>query len=106
MSNLYPFLWIGVVVLVLGSIYLIAEGIKVHHIFAQSIVGKLVVTLVVVLLIELYSLGLVSLAFVRFYPRGLVFILPIIFLWIVSLCYAIFAVRGAKKEVYNLTNNK
>lgn len=102
-ESLSMYLWVGIGVLLLGSIYLIVQGVKVQKIFAESVVGRLVKTLVVVLLIELYSLGLVSFAFVRFYPKGLIFILPIIFLWIVSLAYAIIAVRGAKQEVVNLT---
>jgi hypothetical protein len=97
------YLWIGIVILIVGSIYLIIQGIKVHKIFADSIVGRLVKTLVIVLLIELYSLGLVSFAFVNFYPKGTLFILPIVFLWIVSLTYAIFAIRSAKQEVSRLT---
>ncbi len=102
-GNLAVYFWIGIVALVLGSIYLIVDGVRVYKIFAESIVGRLVKTLVVVLLIELYSLGLVSFAFVNFYPKGLLFILPIIFLWIVSLLYAIFAIRSAKLEVTKLT---
>ena len=102
-GNLSIYLWVGIGILLIGSVYLIVEGVKVQKIFADSIVGRLVKTLVVVLLIELYSLGLVSFAFVRFYPKGLIFILPIVFLWIVSLAYAILAVRGAKQEVANLT---
>lgn len=102
-ANLTIYLWIGIGVLIIGSVYLIIEGINVYKLFAESIVGRLVKTLVVVLLIELYSLGLVSFAFVRFYPRGMVFILPIIFLWIVSLAYATFAIRSAKREVVGLT---
>lgn len=102
-ANLTIYLWIGIGVLVIGSVYLTIAGVKVHRIFADSIVGRLVKTLVVVLLIELYSLGLVSFAFVRFYPKGILFILPIVFLWIISLVYAIFAVRSAKQEVNRLT---
>ncbi len=102
-GNLAVYFWVGIVALVLGSIYLIVDGVRVYKIFAESIVGRLVKTLVVVLLIELYSLGLVSFAFVNFYPKGLLFILPIIFLWIVSLLYAIFAIRSAKLEVTKLT---
>lgn len=102
-GNLALYFWVGIVALVVGSIYLIVDGVRVYKIFAESIVGRLVKTLVVVLLIELYSLGLVSFAFVNFYPKGLLFILPIIFLWIVSLLYAIFAIRSAKLEVTKLT---
>ncbi len=101
-QNLVLYLWIALGVLVVGSIYLIVEGYRVHKLFAESIVGKLVKALVVVFLIELYSLGVVSYAFIFFYPKGTVVLFPIVLLWIVSLFFAIFAVRGAKKEVTNL----
>lgn len=100
--NLGPYLWIALVILVVGSLYLIWLGYKVHKLFAESIVGKLVKTLVVVFLIELYSLGLVSFAFFFFYPKGVVVLLPIVALWILSLGFAIFAIRSAKKEVSSL----
>ena len=102
MNNLLIYLWLGIIILILGSAYLIIEGIKVQKLFAESIVGKLVKTLMVVVLIELYSLGLVCFIFIRFYPKGIIFILPIIFLWIVSLFYAIYAINGAKREVSKL----
>src|SRR5262249_53258288 len=98
-SNLINYLWIALGVLVLGSIYLIIEGYKVHKLFAESIVGKLVKALVVVFIIELYSLGVVSYAFIFFYPKGTTVLLPIVLLWIVSLLFAIFAIRSAKSEV-------
>jgi hypothetical protein len=101
-TNIVNYLWAALGVLVLGSIYLIIEGVKVHKLFAESIVGKLVKTLVVVLLIELYSLGIVCFAFLTFNPKGTIILLPIVLLWIVSLTFAIFAVRSAKLEVTQL----
>ena len=101
-STLTSLLWVAIGLLVLGSIYLIVEGIKVQKLFSESIVGRLVKTLVVVVLIELYSLGIISLAYITFYPRGVVVLLPIVGLWLISLVYAIFAVRGAQMEVTRL----
>lgn len=101
-SSITSYLWLAMGLLVLGSIYLIVEGIKVHKIFADSIVGRLVKTLVIVLLIELYSLGIVCFAYITFYPKGVVVLLPIVLLWLISLIYAIFAIRGAKLEVTRL----
>lgn len=96
------YLWLALGVLVVGSVYLIVEGYKVHKLFAESIVGKLVKALVIVFLIELYSLGVVTYAFMFFYPKGVVVLLPIIMLWIISLIFAIFAIRSAKEEVTKL----
>ncbi len=101
-TDLSTYLWIALLILVVGSIYLIVEGYKVHKLFADSIVGKLVKALVVVFLIELYSLGIVTYAFMFFNPKGVVVLLPIVALWIVSLFFAIFAIRSAKREVTKL----
>jgi hypothetical protein len=100
--NAVNYLWIALGVLVLGSIYLIVEGYRVHKFFADSIVGKLIKALVVVFLIELYSLGIVMYSFIFFYPKGVLVMLPIVMLWIVTLVFAIFAIRSAKKEVTTL----
>ena len=101
-TNITTYLWLALAVLILGSLYLIAEGYKVHKLFADSIVGKLVKVLVIVFLIELYSLGIVTYAFMFFYPKGLVVLLPIVILWIASLIFAIYAIRSAKREVTKL----
>lgn len=101
-GGLTIYLWVALALLLIGSIYLIVEGYKVHKLFLESVVGKLIKALVTVFLIELYSLGVVSFAFIYFYPRGTVVLLPILVLWIISLLFAIFAVRSAKKQVTSL----
>ncbi len=103
-GDLTTYLWLVLAILGIGSIYLIVEGYRVHKLFAESIVGKLIKALVVVFLIELYSLGVVSYAFLFFYPKGAVVLLPIVLLCIVSLIFGVFAVRSAKKEVTSLVN--
>lgn len=101
-QSLYPFLYAGFAILVIGSIYLIIEAFRVHRLFSNSIVGRLVKTLVVVVIIELYSLGVVSYAFLNFFSRGLVMLLPIVGLWILCVIYAAYAVRSARTEVSSL----
>jgi hypothetical protein len=100
--DITTYFWAALGILVLGSIYLIIEGYKVHKLFAESIVGRLVKILVVVLLIELYSLGIVSFAFMTFYKQGIWVLFPIVLLWIISLSFAIAGVRSAKQEVAKL----
>lgn len=102
LQNINTYLWLSLAVLIAGSVYLIVEGVRVHKLFADSVVGKLVKILVVVLLIELYSLGIVSYAFILFYPKGTVVLLPIMLLWIISLGFAIGGVRSAKQQVTRL----
>lgn len=100
------YFWAALALLFVGSIYLIIEGYKVQKLFAESIVGKLVKTLVVVFLIELYSLGIVCFAFLTFYKKGIFVLFPIVLLWILSLLFAIFAIRSAKKQVITLVKQK
>lgn len=101
-TEISTYLWIALGVLVAGSVYLIVEGYRVNKIFAESIVGRLVKILVVVLLVQLYSLGIVCYAFLIFSKKGSVVLLPIVLLWIVSLGFAIYGVRSAKSEVTKL----
>ncbi len=96
---LLPFLYAGFAILLLGSIYLVVEALKVHRLFADSIIGRLVKTLVIVVIIELYSLGVVSYAFFSFFRRGIFMLLPIVGLWILCVIYSAYAVRGARTEV-------
>jgi hypothetical protein len=102
--SINTFLWIGLALLAVGSIYLIIEGYKVHKLFNESIVGRLVKILVVVLLIELYSLGIVCFAFLTLYPKGSQILLPIVVLWLISLAFAVAGVKSAKKQVTGLIN--
>jgi hypothetical protein len=96
------YLWIAFALLIIGSVYLIIEGYRVHKLFMDSIVGKLIKTLVVILIIELYSLGIAVFAFLVLNPRVISVLFPIVILWIVSLAFAISAVRSAKNEVVKL----
>jgi hypothetical protein len=93
---------VALTILGLGSVYLIVLGYKVNHLFADSIVGKLVKALVVVFLIELYSLGIVCFVLIKFSPKAVVVLLPIVLLWILSLGFAIFAIRLAKSDMVKL----
>ena len=98
-QSLLPFLYAGFIILVVGSVYLIIEAAMVQRLFANSIVVRLVKTLVIVVIIELYSLGVVSYAFLNFFQRGVFMLLPIVGLWILCVIYSIYAVRAARKEV-------
>lgn len=105
-NSLTIYLWVALAILVVGSIYLIIEGIRVYRLFSESIVGRLVKTLVVVFIIELYSLGILSFAFITFKPEAIYVILPIMLLWIITLIFTIVAIRSAKQEVTQLLSKK
>lgn len=100
--DISTYFWVALGLLGAASIYLIIEGYYVHKLFAESIVGRLVKTLVVVVLIELYSLSIVAVAFLTFYKRGIWVLFPIVILWIIAIVFAIISVRSAKMEVKKL----
>lgn len=95
-------LWVGLGLLFIGSIYLIIEGYHVHKLFTDSIIGKLVKTLVIVVLVELYSLAVVSYAFISLFPKGVAVLVPIVGLWILCLIYSIFSIRATRTQVTGL----
>jgi hypothetical protein len=95
-------LWIGLGLLLVGSVYLIIEGYRVHKLFTNSIIGKLVQTLVVVVLVELYSLGVISYAMLSLSPRGIIVLIPIVGLWIMCIVYSIYSIHSTRKEVAGL----
>ena len=101
-SNIAIYIWIAFGLLVLGGFYLLAEEIKVHKIFGESIVSKLVKILVAVMLIQLASLAIVSFTLLFYDSQAAVVLLPTIVLWIVSLGFAIFGIRSAKHELNRL----
>jgi hypothetical protein len=90
----------AITLLFIGSAYLIIEGYRVYKLFQESVIGKLVKTLVVVLIIMLYTLGLLSVLYVvETNAQKLEPLIPIAGLWILNVSFVIAAVRTAKKQV-------
>lgn len=54
---------IGWPILVIGSIYLFYRGRKVYSLVKGSLVGRITRTLVITMLVGMYSLGIVSTAY-------------------------------------------
>ena len=96
------YLWLALVILAVGSVYLIFLGYKVGKFFSDSIVGKLVKALVVVFIIEVYSVSIVCYALIKFSPKAISVLLPVVLLWIVSMGFAIFAIRSAKRDMMSV----
>lgn len=77
-------LLIGWPVLVGGSIYILMKGQKVYSMVKGSLVGSLVRVLVFSMLIEMYSLGIVSTALMLVDLSYTYVVLPIFMIWFVS----------------------
>ncbi|MFH1452556.1 MAG: hypothetical protein ABIH00_01085 [Armatimonadota bacterium] len=99
-------LGIGWPVLIAGSIYIFVRGRGVYKLVKGSLIGNLTKTLVFSVLIEMYSLGIVSTAFMYCEERGVYLVLPVFFIWFISFIATIRVLRTAKTEADKLTATK
>lgn len=99
-------LGIGWPVLIAGSIYIYVMGRGVYKLVKGSLVGKLTKILVLSVLVEMYSLGIVSTGYMFSDERGTYLVLPIFLVWFISFIASIRVLRQAKKEADSLTKPK
>jgi len=96
-------LGIGWPVLIGGSIYIFARGSGVYKMVKGSLVGNLTKTLVFSVLVEMYSLGIVSTAYMFADERGTYWVIPVFVIWFISFVATIKVLRQAKAEADKLT---
>jgi hypothetical protein len=94
---------IGWPVLIGGSIYIFVRGSGVYKMVKGSLVGNLTKTLVFSVLIEMYSLGIVSTALMFCDENGVYLVLPVFFIWFISFIATLRVLRQAKVEADKLT---
>jgi len=97
---------IGWPVLIAGSIYIFIRGRSVYSLVKGSLIGKLTRTLVLTVLVEMYSLGIVCTAFMFCDERGVYLVLPVFLIWFISFVATLKVLRDAKKEAEKLTGQK
>jgi len=94
---------IGWPILVAGSIYIFVKGRGVYKLVKGSLIGKLTKTLVVTVLVEMYSLGIVCTAFMFDDERSSYLVVPIFFVWFIMFLATLKVLRNAKKEAEKIT---
>jgi len=98
-------LGIGWPILIIGSIYIFIKGRKVYQLVKGSLVGKITKVLVYTMLVEMYSLGIVSTAFMFTDERSTYLILPIFLIWFITFAASLKVLNNAEQETNKLTNN-
>lgn len=94
---------IGWPVLIAGSIYLFVKGREVYNMVKGSLVGKITKALVFTMLVEMYSLGVVTTAYMfENAEKGVAVGLPIFVIWFVVFVWSIRTLVKAKQEVSKL----
>jgi|GEM_PF-865233 len=98
-------LTVGWPVLIAGSIYIFVKGRGVYNLVKGSLVGKLTRTLVLTVLVEMYSLGIVCTAFMFCDENGTYLVIPVFGVWFLVFVWTLKILRDAKKETDKLTGN-
>lgn len=94
---------IGWPVLIIGSIYLFIKGREVYGMVKGSLVGKITKALVWTMLIEMYSLGVVTTAYMfADITNGVLVGVPIFAVWFVVFVWSLRTLIKAKREVAKL----
>jgi len=99
-------LGIGWPVLIAGSIYLFIKGKNVYKMVKGSLIGKLTKVLVLTILVEMYSLGIVTTTLMIIDQRGIYLGLPIFLIWFIVFILTLKVLGDAKREVDNMTRVK
>lgn len=99
----YIILGIGWPVLIAGSIYLFLKGKDVYKLVKGSLIGKLTKVLVTTILIEMYSLGIVTTVLMLVDERGIYLGLPVFLIWFVVFILTLKVLGDARKEVEKMT---
>lgn len=94
---------VGWPVLIIGSIYLFIKGRHVYALVKGSLVGKVIRILVYTMMVEMYSLGIVSTGFMYCSTKGVAIVIPVFLVWFVMFAITIKVLMNAEKEARALT---
>jgi len=94
---------IGWPILIIGSVYVLIKGKHVYALVKDSLVGKVIRILVYIMMVVMYSLGIVSTAFMYYSEEGIYIVLPIFLIWLVTFTVTIKTLMNAEKEARTLT---
>jgi hypothetical protein len=94
---------IGWPILIIGSVYILIKGKHVYALVKDSLIGKVVRILVYIMMVVMYSLGVVSTAFMYYSEKGIYVVLPVFLIWLVTFIVTIKTLMNAEKEARSLT---
>ena len=95
---------VGWPVLIVGSIYLFIKGKHVYALVKGSLVGKVVKILVYTMMVEMYSLGVVSTGFMYCSIRGVYIVIPVFLIWFLMFTLTIRVLMKAEREARSLSS--
>jgi hypothetical protein len=98
-------LFVGWPVLVAGSVYLFIKGRQVYEMVRGSMIGKIVKTLVITMLVEMYSLGIVTTAYMfENVQDGVMVGVPIFSIWFIMFVWSMKTLISARNEIHEMNS--
>ena len=94
---------IGWPVLIIGSIYLFIKGKHVYTLVKGSLVGKVIRVLVYTMMVEMYSLGIVSTGFMYCSIKGIYIVIPVFLVWFIMFIITMKVLMKSEREARALT---
>lgn len=88
----------GWLILFIGSIYVFIKGRRVYGLVKGSLIGKITKTLVLSLLLEIYSIGTLCTAYMLIEKKGLYLVSLIYVILLVVIFATIKMIRMAREE--------
>lgn len=96
---------VGWPVLVAGSIYLFVKGRQVYSMVKGSMIGKITKAMVITMLVEMYSLGIVTTAYMYADEKNGVLVgIPIFAIWFVMFIWSMKTLIVARNEIHKMNN--
>ena len=94
---------IGWPVLVFGSVMLFIRGRAVFVLVKGSLVGKITKTLVITMLVSMYSLGIVATFYLFSCDFSVYIVLPVFIAWFITFAMSFVTLKKAKEETEKLS---
>ncbi|MDO8592625.1 MAG: hypothetical protein Q7R92_02520 [bacterium] len=97
---------IGWPILIGGSILLFVRGRAVYKLVKGSLVGKIAMVLVYTMLVEMYSLGIVSTAYMFSDSKSVYLVLPVFLAWFAVFVWSLRVLIAAGQEAKKISGQK
>jgi hypothetical protein len=98
---------VGWPVLIAGSIYLFIKGRQVYSMVKGSMIGRITKTMVITMLVEMYSLGIVTTAYMfENVTKGVYFGIPIFLIWFIMFVWSMKTLIAARNEIHNMSKTQ
>jgi hypothetical protein len=94
---------VGWPVLIAGSIYLFVKGRQVYSMVKGSMIGKITKAMVITMLVEMYSLGIVTTLYMyENVKNGVLVGVPVFAIWFVMFVWSMKTLIAARNEIHKM----